>query len=79
MNLKIVKGADTAWERALKPGGEPEDIAIPLAAGAGEIVIEVDRTGPLAFPCGLELWDAHLIVPGLKTTTQQPETGAETN
>jgi len=48
------------WERRVDAGSDPAEVTIDVS-GVLELTIEVDFAGRVAFPCGVEWWDAHVL------------------
>jgi hypothetical protein len=61
VNVRIKAGNRVLWERKVTAGSEPIRIAVDLQRAKG-FVIEVDYGDRLAFPCGVDWRDAHVLV-----------------
>lgn len=61
-NLKvtILDGNSPVWSQQLKAGSKPIPLSLNLS-NAEELTLKVEFDGPLAFPCGIDLRDAHVL------------------
>ncbi|MBJ07258.1 MAG: hypothetical protein CMO40_09125 [Verrucomicrobiaceae bacterium] len=60
LEITVLDGSSPVWTRKINPGTDPIPLSLKLPAGR-ELTIRVTFDGPLAFPCGIDLRDAHVI------------------
>ncbi len=60
LKVSILAGSATVWKQTLPAGSNPIPLSVNLS-NAEELTIVVAFSGPLAFPCGIDLRDAHIL------------------
>jgi hypothetical protein len=60
VTVKILAGDREVWQKKVGAGSQRLAVAADLS-GATEMTLEVDFSGHLAFPCGVNWFDAHLV------------------
>ncbi len=61
INVRVKDGDRVLWERKISASSEPLEVAVDLQR-ATKFTIEVDYGDRLAFPCGIDWRDAHVLV-----------------
>ena len=57
--VKIRQGEKVLWEKNISADSSPLEVKAELREAA-ELIIEVDFSGRLAFPCGVDWRDAYV-------------------
>jgi hypothetical protein len=60
LEVALLDGDSPIWSGKIKSGFEPISLSLDLPRSE-ELTIKVTFDGPLAFPCGVDLRDAHVI------------------
>lgn len=60
LEVSLLNGDSPLWSRKISSGTEPIPISLDLPRSE-ELTIKVTFDGPLSFPCGIDLRDAHVI------------------
>jgi hypothetical protein len=60
LKVSILAGSATVWKQTLPAGSNPIPLSLNLS-NAEELTLVVAFSGPLAFPCGIDLRDAHIL------------------
>jgi hypothetical protein len=60
VNVQIKDGNRVLWKQTVAGGSKPIDVVVDLGQ-AKKLVIEVDYGDRLAFPCGVDWRDAHVL------------------
>ncbi len=60
LEVTLIDGDSPIWSGKIKSGFEPIPLSLDLPRSE-ELTIKVTFDGPLAFPCGVDLRDAHVI------------------
>lgn len=60
VEVTLLAGESVVWKKQVGPNRKPEFLSIDLSQ-ASELTLRVEFTGPLDFPCGIELRDAHIL------------------
>ncbi len=72
LKVTILAGGATLWDQRVAAGSKPIPLSLDLS-NAEEFTIEVQFDGPLAFPCGIDLRDAHVLnIAQIESQTKQP-------
>nr|NIP92291.1 hypothetical protein [Akkermansiaceae bacterium] len=71
LKVSVLAGEATLWQQRVAAGSAPIPLSLELP-DAGELTIEVEFDGPLAFPCGIDLRDPHVL--NLAHIQSQPQT-----
>ncbi len=61
VELKISSAGKELWSKVVQKGSPPEAVEIPLGS-ATQMTFQVEFKGRVAFPCGIQWFDAHLEV-----------------
>ena len=68
LEVTVLDGDSPVWSSKVETASGPIPLALSLPGGE-ELTIKVAFDGPLTFPCGVDLRDAHVI----RTTNLKPE------
>ena len=68
LEVTVLDGASPVWTRKMEAGSDPIPLSLDLPEGE-ELTLKIAFDGPLAFPCGIDLRDAHVI----RTNNLKPE------
>ena len=60
LEVTVLDGDSPVWNRKIDPGSAAIPLSLNLPAGR-DLTLKVAFDGPLAFPCGIDLRDAHVI------------------
>ena len=66
VRVRVKTGTQLLWEKQLEPGSDPIAVNVDLRS-APTATIEVDFGKRIAFPCGVDWRDAHVITKTVKT------------
>ena len=67
LEVTVLSGDSPIWSRKVESGSGPVPLSLDLPRSE-ELTIKVAFDGPLTFPCGVDLRDAHVI----RTTNLKP-------
>jgi hypothetical protein len=61
--VRVSAGEKRLWEKRVDAGSDAIDVAIEFS-DSRELTIEIDFVDRVAFPCGVDWWDAHVFGTG---------------
>lgn len=68
LEVSILDGSSPVWTRKIAADSPPIPLSLALSRGE-DLTLKIAFDGPLAFPCGIDLRDAHVI----QTNNLKPE------
>lgn len=76
LKVTLLAGERAVWTQNLLANSKPISLSADVS-NAPELFLRVEFSGPLAFPCGIDLRDAHVLTGALATTSESETTNQE--